>query len=261
MVELKNVTLYFNKGTPDEKHALNDVSLKINDGDFITVIGSNGAGKTTLMNAISGTYMSDKGSIYIDGTDVTVMPEYKRAGFIGRLFQNPTLGTAPDMTIEENLALAIRDGRKYSFITKADRLKFKAILSRLNMGLENRLTAKVGLLSGGQRQALSLLMATASNPKILLLDEHTAALDPSTSKTVLALTDEIIGENKLTCLMITHNMQDALNHGNRTIMMIDGRIVYDVSGDERKNLTVKDLLEKFRQVSGDALANDRMLLS
>ena len=260
MLDIRGITLTFNKGTVNEKVAISDLSLNVNDGDFITIIGANGAGKSTLFNAIGGTFITDSGSIVLDGKDITLTPEHKRARSIGRLFQDPMKGSAPGMTIEENLALAAGHGGWLSAISKKDKERFKQCLRQLNMGLEDRMQQPVGLLSGGQRQALTLMMATINPPKLLLLDEHTAALDPATAEKVLELTRSIVEENRLTCMMITHNMQSALELGNRTIMMNAGRIIYDVSGEEREGLTVSDLLERFRETSGKALDNDRMLL-
>lgn len=261
MLNLTDVKMIFSKGTPDEKIALNGLNLEVNDGDFITIIGANGAGKSTLFNAIAGTYLTDEGRILLDGKDITAMPEHKRARFIGRLFQDPMKGSAPGMSIEENLALAAGHGGWLSTISKKDKKLFREKLALLGMGLEDRMNQQVGLLSGGQRQALTLMMATINPPKILLLDEHTAALDPATAEKVLNLTTQIVNENKITCLMITHNMQSALELGNRTIMMDAGRVIYDVANDERKGLTVTDLLNKFKQSVGQSLDNDRMLLS
>lgn len=261
MLELSNLKMIFSKGTPDEKLALNNLSLTVNDGDFITIIGANGAGKSTLFNAIAGTYLTEEGSIVLDGKDITSMPEHKRAKLIGRLFQDPMKGSAPGMTIEENLALAAGHGGWLSTLSKKDKKLFREKLSLLGMGLEDRMNQQVGLLSGGQRQALTLMMATINPPKILLLDEHTAALDPGTAEKVLNLTTKIVEENKITCLMITHNMQSALELGNRTIMMDSGRVIYDVANEERKGLTVSDLLDKFKSTVGQNLDNDRMLLS
>ncbi len=260
MLDIRGITLTFNKGTVNEKVAISDLSLNVNDGDFITIIGANGAGKSTLFNAIGGTFITDSGSIVLDGKDITLTPEHKRARSIGRLFQDPMKGSAPGMTIEENLALAAGHGGWLSAISKKDKERFKQCLRQLNMGLEDRMQQPVGLLSGGQRQALTLMMATINPPKLLLLDEHTAALDPATAEKVLELTRSIVEENHLTCMMITHNMQSALELGNRTIMMNAGRIIYDVSREEREGLTVSDLLERFRETSGKALDNDRMLL-
>jgi len=264
MLELKNVWKVFNAGTVNEKQALRGVDLTLNDGDFVTVIGGNGAGKSTMLNAVAGTYGVDAGSIIIDGTDVTHLPEYKRASFIGRVFQDPMLGTAPTMQIEENMALAARRGQRRGLgwgITRAEREEYRRLLERLDLGLEDRLTSKVGLLSGGQRQALTLLMASMKKPKLLLLDEHTAALDPKTAVKVLALSDQIVEENHLTTMMVTHNMRDAIAHGNRLIMMYDGRVVIDVAGEEKKKLTVPDLLALFSKVSGSDEADDKLLLS
>lgn len=261
MLTLSDVKMVFFKGTPDEKVALNNLSLEVNQGDFITIIGANGAGKSTLFNAIAGTYLTDEGRILLEGKDITAMPEHKRARFIGRLFQDPMKGSAPGMSIEENLALAAGHGGWLSTISKKDKKIFREKLALLGMGLEDRMNSPVGLLSGGQRQALTLMMATINPPKILLLDEHTAALDPGTAEKVLNLTTQIVDENKITCLMITHNMQSALDLGNRTIMMDKGRVVYDVANEERAGLTVPDLLEKFKISVGENLDNDRMLLS
>ena len=264
MLELINVCKTFNPGTVNAKTALNDLNLTLNDGDFVTVIGGNGAGKSTMLNAIAGSFQIDSGKIVIDGTDVTGLPEHKRAAFLGRVFQDPMMGTAPTMQIEENLALAARRGQRRGLgwgITKAERAQYKDLLHGLDLGLEDRLTAKVGLLSGGQRQALTLLMASLKKPKLLLLDEHTAALDPKTAAKVLALSDQIVSENHLTTMMVTHNMKDAIQHGNRLIMMYDGRIVIDVSGEEKKKLTVPDLLALFSKVSGSDEADDKLLLS
>lgn len=261
MLTLSDVKMVFFKGTPDEKVALNNLSLEVNQGDFITIIGANGAGKSTLFNAIAGTYLTDEGRILLEGKDITAMPEHKRARFIGRLFQDPMKGSAPGMSIEENLALAAGHGGWLSTVSKKDKKIFREKLALLGMGLEDRMNSPVGLLSGGQRQALTLMMATINPPKILLLDEHTAALDPGTAEKVLNLTTQIVDENKITCLMITHNMQSALDLGNRTIMMDKGRVVYDVANEERAGLTVPDLLEKFKSSVGENLDNDRMLLS
>ena len=248
MLELKNVTKIFNAGTINEKVALDDISLTLNDGDFVTVIGGNGAGKSTMLNAVAGTYFADSGTVTVDGVDITRLPEHKRAKFIGRVFQDPMMGTAADMWIEENMALANRRGMRRSLrwaITKKEREKYRTMLSELELGLENRLSTKVGLLSGGQRQALTLLMAVMKQPKVLLLDEHTAALDPKTAATVLQLSEKFITEYKLTTLMVTHNMKDAIAHGNRLIMMNAGKIVLDICGEEKKKLTVEKLLELF----------------
>ena len=264
MLELKNITKIFYPGTINEKIALNDLSLTLNDGDFVTVIGGNGAGKSTMQNIISGVFRPEKGQVLIDGTDVTSLPEDKRAKYLGRVFQDPSMGTAADMQIEENLALASRRGKHRTLrtgITKKEREEYKKLLSELDLGLENRMTAKVGLLSGGQRQALTLLMASLNCPKLLLLDEHTAALDPKTAAKVLDITQRIVESNHLTTLMITHNMKDAIAYGNRLIMLHEGQIIIDVSGEEKKNLTVEDLLTLFNKASGTVFANDRAILS
>lgn len=264
MLEIKNVYKTFNPGTINEKRALNGLNLTLNDGDFVTVIGGNGAGKSTMLNMVAGVYPVDSGSIIIDGTDVTRLPEHKRAKYLGRVFQDPMMGTAADMWIEENMALASRRGQARGLkwaISKSEREQFKEMLSELDLGLENRLSAKVGLLSGGQRQALTLLMAVMKKPKLLLLDEHTAALDPKTAAKVLALSDKFIEEEHLTAMMVTHNMKDAIAHGNRLIMMNNGKIILDVSGEEKKKLTVEYLLEAFTKLSGSEFANDRALLS
>lgn len=264
MLEIKNIHKVFNLGTINEKHALNGVSLRLEEGDFATVIGGNGAGKSTMLNAVAGVWGIDSGKIEINGTDVTALPEHKRAKFIGRVFQDPMMGTAASMNIEENLALAYRRGKPRTLawgIREKERKMYRELLSTLNLGLEYRLTAKVGLLSGGQRQALTLLMATLQQPKILLLDEHTAALDPKTAAKVLEISEKIISEQHLTAMMVTHNMKDAIVHGNRLIMMNNGKIILDVSGEEKKNLTVEELLHRFSEISGDELNNDRMLLN
>ncbi len=264
MLEIKGVYKTFNPGTINEKRALNGVNLTLNDGDFVTVIGGNGAGKSTLLNMITGVYSVDSGSIVIDGIDVTDMPEHKRAKYFGRVFQDPMTGTAATMEIAENLALAARRGKKRTLkfgVTRKEKESYRELLKTLNLGLEDRLTSKVGLLSGGQRQAVTLLMATLQNPKLLLLDEHTAALDPKTSAKVLELSDKIIKENHLTSMMVTHNMNEAINYGNRLIMMHEGRVILDISGEEKKQLTVETLLHKFEEVSGSEFANDRTLLS
>lgn len=263
MLEIKNVTKIFNAGTVNEKIALDNVSLTLNDGDFVTVIGGNGAGKSTMLNAVAGTYFVDGGSITVDGVDISRLPEHKRAGFIGRVFQDPMMGTAADMWIEENMAIANRRGMRRGLrwaITKKERENYREMLSELELGLEDRLSTKVGLLSGGQRQALTLLMAVMRQPKVLLLDEHTAALDPKTAATVLQLSEKFISEYHLTSLMVTHNMKDAIAHGNRLIMMNAGRIVLDIGGEEKKKLTVEKLLELFSKTSGTEFANDRALL-
>ena len=260
MLRISHISKTFHAGTEDAKKALDDLSLTAQEGDFITVIGANGAGKSTLLNAIAGSFITDSGSIELCGTDITLMPEHRRAKQIGRLFQDPMRGSAPGMTIEENLALAAGHGGWLSPVSKADKKRFRERVALLGMGLEARMRQPVGLLSGGQRQALTLLMATLNPPKLLLLDEHTAALDPATAEKVLALTQEIVREHRLTCLMITHNMQSALELGNRTIMMNHGKILMDIAGEERRSLTVGDLLLKFREASGKELDNDRMLL-
>ena len=264
MLEIKEIWKTFNSGTVNEKQALRGVSLTLEDGDFCTVIGGNGAGKSTMLNAVAGTWTVDEGSISIGGVDVTHLPEYKRAPYIGRVFQDPMLGTAPTMQIVENLALAARRGRPRGLrwgITAAEKEFYHQMLKNLDLGLEDRLTSKVGLLSGGQRQALTLLMASLKKPKLLLLDEHTAALDPKTAAKVLELSDRIVAESHLTTMMVTHNMKDAIQHGNRLIMMYDGKIVIDVSGEEKKKLTVPQLLELFSKVSGSDEADDKLLLS
>ncbi len=264
MLELQNIYKTFNPGTVNEKRALENLNLSLNDGDFVTIIGGNGAGKSTMLNAISGVWKIDSGKIIIDGKDITKLPEYKRAAFLGRVFQDPMFGTAADMGIEENLALAFRRGSRHTLrsgITNKERALYKDSLARLGLGLQSRMTSKVGLLSGGQRQALTLLMATLKKPKLLLLDEHTAALDPKTAKKVLELTQEIVNEQHLTALMVTHNMKDAIAIGNRLIMMHEGHIIYDVRDEEKMKLKVEDLLLKFEQASGGEFANDRMLLA
>ena len=261
MLKLDKISKTFNPGTVNEKSALSELSLDVRDGDFITIIGANGAGKSTLFNAVAGSFYTDSGSIILDGEDITFMPEHKRARMIGRLFQDPMRGSAPGMSIEENLAMAAKSGGWFSHISKADRALFRERLALLGMGLEDRLSQPVGLLSGGQRQALTLLMATIVPPKLLLLDEHTAALDPGTAEKVLELTKSIVAENKISCMMITHNMQSALDLGNRTLMMDRGSIIMDVEGTQRDGMTVADFLERFKEGSGKALDNDRMLLS
>ena len=264
MLELKNICKTFNAGTVNEKMALDGLSLTLADGDFVTVIGGNGAGKSTMLNMIAGVYPVDSGSITIDGVDVTNLPEHKRAKYLGRVFQDPMMGTAADLWIEENLAIARRRGQSRSIrwaITKSERTEFKKLLAELDLGLENRLSTKVKLLSGGQRQALTLLMATMNSPKLLLLDEHTAALDPKTAANVLELSDKFIAEGKLTALMVTHNMRDAIAHGNRLIMMNAGKIILDISGEDKRKLTVEDLLDAFAKQSGSQFANDRALLN
>ena len=264
MLDLSGLKKTFNAGTVNEKTALDGLTLHLNEGDFVTVIGGNGAGKSTMLNAIAGTWFVDEGSIKIDNIDVTRLSEHKRAKYLGRVFQDPMTGTAASMQIEENLALAARRGDRRTLkigITNKERAFYKEQLQILDLGLENRLTTGVGLLSGGQRQALTLLMATLKKPRLLLLDEHTAALDPKTAAKVLEATERIVKKDNLTTIMITHNMKDAIAHGNRLVMMHEGRIIYDVSGDEKKSLTVADLLHKFEEVSGGEFANDRMILS
>ncbi len=263
MLKIQNIHKTFNPGTINEKHALCGVSLTLNDGDFVTVIGGNGAGKSTLLNAVAGTWAVDQGSIEIDGVNLTNLPEHRRAKYIGRVFQDPMMGTAADMWIEENLALSLRRGALRTLrpgITRAERALYQEQLAILGLGLETRMTSKVGLLSGGQRQALTLLMASLKKPKLLLLDEHTAALDPKTASKVLDATDRIVSKDNLTTIMITHNMKDAIAHGNRLIMMHEGRIILDISGDEKKQLTVDDLLRQFERVSGEEFASDKALL-
>ena len=263
MLRVLNVEKTFNKGTINEKRALNGLNLELEDGDFVTVIGGNGAGKSTMLNIIAGVYPIDKGQIILNGENISTWPEHKRARFEGRVFQDPMKGTAANMQIQENLAMAYRRGQKRGLkwaITKEEHARYQEALKTLNLGLEDRMTAKVGLLSGGQRQALTLLMATLRKPELLLLDEHTAALDPAAAEKVLGITQKIVAEEKLTCLMVTHNMESALALGNRTLMMNGGRILFDVSGEERKGLTVEDLLQRFKTESGKGLDNDRMLL-
>lgn len=264
MLEIKDVHKTFNAGTINEKVALDGVNLNLNPGDFVTIIGGNGAGKSTTLNAIAGVWPIDQGEIIIDGTDISGLSEHKRATYLGRVFQDPMVGTAATMSIEENMAIAARRGQKRGFgwgITKQERDDFREKLKELDLGLEDRLSSRVGLLSGGQRQAVTLLMATLKNPKLLLLDEHTAALDPKTAAKVLRLSDKLIQENNLTAMMVTHNMKDAIAHGNRLIMMHEGKVIYDVSGEEKKNLHVSDLLAKFEEVSDGEFANDRMMLA
>ena len=264
MLEIQNIHKTFNPGTINEKVALNGVNLNLNPGDFVTIIGGNGAGKSTTLNAIAGVWSVDEGKIIIDGVDITKLSEHKRALYLGRVFQDPMTGTAATMSIEENMAIAARRGERRGLgwgITKKERERYKEALKELDLGLEDRLSSKVGLLSGGQRQAITLLMASLKKPKLLLLDEHTAALDPKTAAKVLAISDKIIQEHQLTAMMVTHNMKDAIAHGNRLIMMHEGKIIYDVSGEEKKNLKVADLLAKFEEVSGGEFANDRMMLS
>ncbi len=264
MLKINNIYKTFNPGTINEKTALNGLSLHLKDGDFVTVIGGNGAGKSTMLNAVAGTWFVDEGSILIDGVDVTKLPEHKRAAYLGRVFQDPMTGTAATMEIQENLALAKRRGKTRGLrigITKAERAEYHELLKVLGLGLENRMTSKVGLLSGGQRQALTLLMATLQKPKLLLLDEHTAALDPKTAAKVLEITDMIVNRDKLTTLMITHNMKDAITHGNRLIMMNNGKVILDIEGEEKKKLTVRDLLDQFERASGEQFSSDSALLS
>ena len=264
MLEIQNIHKIFNPGTINEKVALNGVNLNLNPGDFVTIIGGNGAGKSTTLNAIAGVWSVDEGKIIIDGVDITKLSEHKRALYLGRVFQDPMTGTAATMSIEENMAIAARRGERRGLgwgITKKERERYKEALKELDLGLEDRLSSKVGLLSGGQRQAITLLMASLKKPKLLLLDEHTAALDPKTAAKVLAISDKIIQEHQLTAMMVTHNMKDAIAHGNRLIMMHEGKIIYDVAGEEKKNLKVADLLAKFEEVSGGEFANDRMMLS
>ena len=261
MLRIENISKTFNPGTVNAKQALNNFSLHIREEDFITIVGANGAGKSTLFNAVSGRFITDSGRIFLKNKDITLMPEYHRSRYIGRLFQDPMLGSAPGMTIEDNLALAAGHGGWLSRISRQDKELFRERLSLLRMGLEDRMHQPVGLLSGGQRQALTLMMATINKPDILLLDEHTAALDPATAEKVLELTSSIVSDKHITCLMITHNMQSALELGNRTIMMDNGRVIYDVCGEERNRLTVSDLLERFKEGAGKALDTDRILLS
>ena len=264
MLKVDHIYKTFNPGTINEKTALNGTTLTLNEGDFVTVIGGNGAGKSTLLNAIAGVFLVDEGSISIDDVDVTRMSEHRRASFLGRVFQDPMMGTAATMGIDENLALAARRGKSRglgSGITKAERAHYKELLKELDLGLENRLTSKVGLLSGGQRQAITLLMASIQKPKLLLLDEHTAALDPKTAAKVLEISDQIISENHLTAMMVTHNMKDAIAHGNRLIMMHEGKVILNIAGEDKKKLTVGDLLHQFEKVSGEEFASDKALLS
>lgn len=264
MLTLNQLYKTFNPQTINEKKVLNGLELNMKPGDFITVIGGNGAGKSTMLNMIAGVHLPDQGNIVLDGIDITKLPEYERAKYLGRVFQDPMMGTAADMEIQENLALAYRRGKRRSFswgITKSEKEQYVDLLKTLDLGLETRLTSKVGLLSGGQRQALTLLMATLIKPKLLLLDEHTAALDPKTAKKVLEITEHIVTSHSLTTLMVTHNMKDAIEYGNRLIMMYDGKIIFDIDGEEKKQLKVKDLLAKFEMVSGEEFANDRMILS
>ena len=264
MLKLQSISKTFNPGTVNANLALDKLSLTLEDGDFVTVIGGNGAGKSTMLNAIAGTFMVDSGSILLDGKDITRLPEYKRAELLGRVFQDPMMGTAPTMQIDENLALAARRGERRGLkwgITKAEKDEYRELLKDLGLGLEDRMSAKVGLLSGGQRQALTLLMATLKKPKLLLLDEHTAALDPKTAAKVLEISQKVVEKNRLTTMMITHNMRDAIAFGNRLIMMDEGSIVLDISGGEKKNLTVTDLLARFSKASGREETDDKLLLS
>ena len=264
MLEIQHVYKTFNPGTVNEKRALNNLCFTLEEGQFVTVIGGNGAGKSTMLNAVAGVFPVDEGRIVIDGVDVTRLPEHRRARYIGRVFQDPMMGTAATMQIEENLALALRRGQRRTLragITRAERDEYRRLLAQLDLGLEDRLTSKVGLLSGGQRQALTLLMATLKKPRLLLLDEHTAALDPRTAEKVLDVTDSIVSRYRLTTLMITHNMRDAIAHGDRLIMLYNGRIVVDVSGEEKKKLTVSQLLDLFSRASGSDEADDKLLLS
>ncbi len=264
MLDLINLRKTFNPNTINEKVALNGVSLHLEDGDFVTMIGGNGAGKSTLLNAIAGVWQVDDGKIVIDGTDITGLSEHKRAPWLGRVFQDPMMGTAATMQIIENLALAKRRGQKRGLkpgVTKAEKDEYRDLLATLGLGLENRITEKVGLLSGGQRQALTLLMATLNKPKLLMLDEHTAALDPRTAEKVLTLSDQIIKENNLMTMMVTHNMKDAIRYGNRLIMMNEGKIILDIRGEEKKNLTVKALMDEFARASGEEITSDKALLS
>ena len=264
MLDLKNIRKTFNPKTVNEKVALNGIDLHLDDGDFVTIIGGNGAGKSTMLNAIAGVWPVDSGSIVIDGTEITNMPEHKRAAFLGRVFQDPMTGTAATMQIEENLALALRRGEKRTLrvgITREERAEYREKLATLGLGLEDRMTSKVGLLSGGQRQALTLLMATLKKPKLLMLDEHTAALDPHTAAKVLAPSEQIVTENKIMTLMVTHNMRDAIRYGNRLIMMNEGRVILDIAGEEKKNLTIEMLMEAFSKASRETFANDRILLT
>lgn len=264
MLKIDNIKKTFNPGTINEKVALNGVNLSLEEGDFVTVIGGNGAGKSTTLNAIAGVWPVDSGKIYIGGDDVTRLSEYKRAKYLGRVFQDPMTGTATTMSIEENMAIAARRGqsRELSWgITKKERDVYREMLATLDLGLEDRLSSKVGLLSGGQRQAITLLMASIQKPRLLLLDEHTAALDPKTAAKVLEISDKIIADHHLTAMMVTHNMKDAIMHGNRLIMMHEGRVILNIAGEEKKKLTVEDLLHQFEKVSGEEFANDKVLLS
>lgn len=264
MLRIDNIRKVFNPGTINEKVALDGVNLTLEEGEFVTVIGGNGAGKSTTLNAVAGVWPVDSGKIYVGGVDVTKLSEHRRAKYLGRVFQDPMTGTATTMSIEENMAIAARRGKSRSLtwgITKAERDRYREMLATLNLGLEDRLTSKVGLLSGGQRQAITLLMASIQKPKLLLLDEHTAALDPKTAAKVLEISDKIIAENHLTAMMVTHNMRDAIAHGNRLIMMHEGKVILNIAGEEKKKLTVTDLLQQFEKVSGEEFANDKALLS
>ena len=264
MLDLVNVRKTFNKGTINQRVALDGINLHLEDGDFVTVIGGNGAGKSTMLNAVAGVWPVDDGRIILDGEDITALPDYKRAKYIGRVFQDPMMGTAPNMQLEENLALAMRRGQRRGLgwgVTRAEREEYREKLRGLGLGLEDRMTAKVGLLSGGQRQALTLLMASLRRPKLLLLDEHTAALDPATAAKVLELSDKIVAENGLTAMMITHNMKDAIKHGNRLIMMNEGRIILDISGEEKQKLTKRDLMDKFAEIAGMQVESNQVLLT
>ena len=264
MLDLINVRKTFNKGTINQRVALDGINLHLDDGDFVTVIGGNGAGKSTMLNAVAGVWPVDDGRIILDGEDITALPDYKRAKYIGRVFQDPMMGTAPNMQLEENLALAMRRGQRRGLgwgVTRAEREEYREKLRGLGLGLEDRMTVKVGLLSGGQRQALTLLMASLRRPKLLLLDEHTAALDPATAAKVLELSDKIVAENGLTAMMITHNMKDAIKHGNRLIMMNEGRLILDISGEEKQKLTKRDLMDKFAEVAGTQVESDQVLLT
>ena len=263
MLKVENISKVFNKDTVNEKKAITNLNLHLNEGDFLTIIGSNGAGKSTLLNCIAGTYQIDDGSIVLDGNDITKLKQFERAKYIARVFQDPLLGTAADMEIQENLSLALHRGEKRNLrygITNKEKELFKQNLSLLNLHLEDRLTSKVGLLSGGQRQGLTLLMATIKKPSLLLLDEHTAALDPITARNVLDITDKLVNENHITTIMVTHNMQDAIDYGNRLIMMNDGKIIFDISGEQKKKLKKEDLINKFAQITNSELNNDAMLL-
>ena len=264
MLKLEHIHVTFNPGTVNEKKALTDLNLSLQKGDFVTILGSNGAGKSTMFNTIAGTVLPDSGKVILDGVDITALPDYKRSKVIGQLFQDPLRGTAPSMTIEENMALAFRRGKNRGLswgITKGEKAQYRDALATLELGLEDRMNARVGLLSGGQRQALTLLMATLQQPQLLLLDEHTAALDPKTAEKVLNLTRKLIKENNLTAMMVTHNMKDALQYGNRTIMLHEGKIIIDIDREMKARMTVEDLLKMFKVASGSGLANDRMLLS